>query len=377
MGNGDGKTAGTPPTSMSRLKQRIVEQIRTLGPIPANEFMAQCLFDPIEGYYTTREPFGAAGDFITAPEISQMFGELAAIWLYQAWSAIGRPKPLTLAEIGPGRGTLMKDMLRTFKRLDAAFLGETAFAMIEVSPRLAEIQKQTLSVVDAKVSWHESLDTVPSGPLLIVGNELFDAVPIRQFVRKNGEWRERMVGLDGNGDLSFFAGAASLDRSLLPLSAHDAPEGTIFEVAPARSALMDIIAARIAKDGGAGLFFDYGHLEPGVGDTLQAMKGHAYQDIFASPGEADLTSHVDFAALAAVARNHGLVASLATQGEFLLATGLLERAGGLGANADDATREKISGEVERLAGPDQMGALFKVLAILPGNAADVPFPTEN
>lgn len=362
---------------MSRLKQRIMEQVQMLGPVPVNEYMAQCLFDPNKGYYTTREPFGAAGDFITAPEISQMFGELAAIWLYQTWSAIGRPMPLTLAEIGPGRGTLMKDMLRTFKRLDAAFLREKAFTMIEVSPRLAEIQKQTLSTVDAKVSWHESLDTVPSGPLLIVGNELFDAVPIRQFVRKNGEWRERMVGLDSNDNLSFFAGAASLDPSLLPASAHDAPEGAIFEAAPARSALMDMIAARIAKDGGAGLFFDYGHLEPGIGDTLQAMKGHAYQDIFASPGEADLTSHVDFAALADICRNHGLVTRLATQGDFLLAMGLLERAGSLGANADEATREKISGEVDRLAGPSQMGDLFKVLAVLPKNAADVPFPTEN
>lgn len=362
---------------MTLLKKRIVEQIRMLGPVPVNEFMAQCLFDPKYGYYTTREPFGAAGDFITAPEVSQMFGELAAIWLYRAWSAISQPMPLTLAEIGPGRGTLMKDMLRAFKRLDAAFLKETAFAMIEVSPRLAEMQKQTLSAVEVKLSWYESLEALPSSPLLIVGNELFDAVPIRQFVRKNGEWRERIIGLDGNDDLSFFAGAASLDPVLLPSSANEAPEGAIFEAAPARSALMDMIAARIEKDGGAGLFFDYGHLEPGVGDTLQAMKGHAYQDVFTSPGEADLTSHVDFAALATIARNHGLATRTAKQGDFLLAMGLLERAGSLGANADHATREKISGEVERLAGPDQMGDLFKVLAILPKEAADVPFPTQN
>jgi SAM-dependent MidA family methyltransferase len=362
---------------MTRLKQRIVEQIRTLGPIPVNEFMAQCLFDPSDGYYTTREPFGAAGDFVTAPEVSQMFGELAGIWLYQAWSAIGRPIPVTLAEIGPGRGTLMKDMLRTFKRLDPAFLSGTAFAMIEISPRLTEIQKQTLSSVEANISWHKSLEAVPSASLLIIGNELFDAVPVRQFVRKGGNWRERMVGLGSNDDLSFFAGAASLDTFLIPDIARDAPEGAIIEVAPARSALMDMIAERIGKDGGAGLFFDYGHLEPGVGDTLQALKGHAYQDVLASPGEADLTTHVDFAALAEIAQAKGLVTRLARQGDFLVAMGLLERAGNLGASANDAGREKISRDVERLAGPGEMGDLFKVLAVLPKNAADVPFPTEN
>ncbi|KQZ87265.1 ATP synthase subunit beta [Mesorhizobium sp. Root157] len=362
---------------MTRLKQRIAELIGTLGPIPVSEYMALCLFDPREGYYTTREPFGAAGDFITAPEVSQMFGELIAVWLYQAWSAIGRPMPVTLAEIGPGRGTLMKDMLRTFERLDPAFFRNAAFAMIEASPRLAETQKQTLASMPANVSWHESIVTLPPNPLLIVGNELFDAVPIRQFVRKGVGWRERMVGLSDNDDLAFFSGVASLDPSLLPEDAHDAPEGTIVEIAPARSALMDLVAARVAADGGAGLFIDYGHLEPGVGDTLQAMKDHAYQDVLASPGEADLTAHVDFAALAETARAHGLSARLATQGDFLLTMGLLERAGRLGANADDAVRGKISGEVERLAGASQMGDLFKVLAILSKNAADVPFPAKN
>jgi SAM-dependent MidA family methyltransferase len=362
---------------MTLLKQRIVELIAALGPIPVNEYMALCLFDPREGYYTNREPFGAAGDFITAPEVSQMFGELIAVWLYQAWSAIGRPLPVTVAEIGPGRGTLMKDMLRTFERLDAEFFGNTAFAMIEASPRLTEIQKQTLAHTRATVYWHESIATLPQNPLLIVGNELFDAIPIRQFVRTGSGWRERMVGLDNEENLTFFAGAASLDPSLLPGSAHDAPEGAIVEVAPARSSLMDLIAARIAADGGAGLFIDYGHLDPGIGDTLQAMKGHAYQDVLAKPGEADLTAHVDFAALAETAKAHGLATRLARQGDFLISMGLLERAGRLGANANEATRERISGEVERLAGPAQMGDLFKVLAILPKDASNVPFPAEN
>jgi SAM-dependent MidA family methyltransferase len=350
---------------MSRLKERIASLIEATGPIPVSEYMATCLFDPTDGYYTTREPFGVAGDFTTAPEISQMFGELIAVWLYQTWQALGRPTPATLAEIGPGRGTLMKDMLRTLARLDPAFASSATFAMIETSPRLRDIQKATLAGSTSPVAWHETIATLPRAPLLIVGNELFDALPIRQFVRQGGGWRERMVGLDDDGRLAFFAGAGSVDVALLPPDEDAAPKGSIAEIAPARSALMQAIAERLATDGGAGLFIDYGYLEPGFGDTLQAMRAHAYEDVLASPGEADLTAHVDFAALAATSRGQGLAAHLTTQGDFLLAMGLLERAGNLGAKADEAAREKISAAVERLAGPRAMGELFKVLAILP------------
>ncbi|RWF17502.1 SAM-dependent methyltransferase, partial [Mesorhizobium sp.] len=191
---------------MSTLKQRIIGLIGAAGPIPVSEYMALCLFDPEEGYYTTREPFGAAGDFITAPEISQMFGELVAVWLYQAWQGAGRPLPPTFAEIGPGRGTLMKDMLRTWSRLDPALVAGASFAMVETSTRLAEIQKQTLAGQNVALGWHQSLDTLPPQPLFIVGNELFDAVPIRQFVYVGAGWRERVVGLDGADELHFFAG---------------------------------------------------------------------------------------------------------------------------------------------------------------------------
>ncbi|RUT98701.1 class I SAM-dependent methyltransferase, partial [Mesorhizobium sp. USDA-HM6] len=162
---------------MTELKERIVDLIGAVGPIPISEYMALCLFDPKDGYYTTREPFGAAGDFVTAPEISQMFGELVAVWLYQAWQRAGRPLPATFAEIGPGRGTLMKDMLRTWSRLDPALAAGASFAMIETSPRLAEVQKETLAGQSATVSWHQTIDTLPQQPLFIVGNELFDAVP--------------------------------------------------------------------------------------------------------------------------------------------------------------------------------------------------------
>ncbi len=362
---------------MTRLKARIAELIAAGGPIPVSEYMATCLFDPHDGYYTTREPFGTDGDFITAPEISQMFGELVAVWLYEAWRAIDRPLPVTLAEIGPGRGTLMKDMLRTFARLDPAFAAGASFAMIETSPRLTEMQKKTLAATPVLPGWHKSLATLPEAPLLIVGNELFDAVPVRQFVRTGSGWRERMVGLGDDGGLRFFAGAASLDSALLPPDAARAAEGAIFEVAPARTGLMQVIAERVAEHGGAGLFIDYGYLEPGVGDTLQALRRHAHEDVLESPGEADITAHVDFSALGHAARASGLDAHFSTQGAFLLAMGLLERAGRLGAAAGAAEREKISDAVERLAGPEAMGDLFKVMAVLPGGIAVAPFPARN
>ncbi|TIW93593.1 MAG: class I SAM-dependent methyltransferase, partial [Mesorhizobium sp.] len=204
-------------------------------------------------------------------------------------------------------------------------------------------------------------------------NELFDAVPIRQFVRAGAGWRERMVGLDDANELRFFAGAGSVDPALLPADAAEAPQGAIVEVAPARTALMAAIAERIARQGGAGLFLDYGHLQPGVGDTLQALRGHNHEDVLANPGKADLTTHVDFAALAAIVRAHGLDAHLTRQGDFLLGMGILERAGRLGADADQAARDKITGAVERLAGPQAMGDLFKVLAVLPRGVAVRPF----
>jgi SAM-dependent MidA family methyltransferase len=350
---------------MTRLKARIIDLIGAVGPIPINEYMALCLFDPDDGYYTTREPFGAAGDFVTAPEISQMFGELVAVWLYQAWLAIGRPLPVTIAEIGPGRGTLMKDMLRTFSRLDPALTAGASFAMIETSPRLTEIQKQTLAATAASIGWHQTIDTLPQAPLLIVGNELFDAIPIRQFIRAGPGWRERVIGLDDVDELRFFAGVGSIDPTLLPGDSGNAPQGAVVEIAPARTALMAAIAERLAAHGGAGLFIDYGHLKPGVGDTLQALRRHGHEDVLANPGEADLTAHVDFAALAAIVRTHGLDAQLTTQGEFLLDTGLLERAGLLGAQANEQSRQTIADAVERLAGPDAMGELFKVLKIQP------------
>ncbi|MGN6467119.1 MAG: class I SAM-dependent methyltransferase [Rhizobiaceae bacterium] len=348
---------------MTPLAERIAGLIEASGPIGVAEYMALCLFDPAYGYYTTREPFGVGGDFTTAPEISQMFGELVAIWAYEAWQAAAAPSPVTIAEIGPGRGTLMKDMLRTLRRLDPALVRDADFALVETSPRLAEIQKRTLDGMGARIAWPSDVEALPSCPLILVGNELFDALPVRQYVKTPSGWRERVVGLDGGGRLAFMAGPGAPDESWLPPGAADALEGSVVELAPARTALMERIARRISGDGGAALFIDYGYLEPGIGDTLQAVRRHEYDDVLAHPGQADLTAHVDFAALASVARSCGLKADLTTQGDFLLRRGLLERAGALGANDDEALRERLRGEVERLAGPDGMGDLFKVLEI--------------
>lgn len=361
---------------MSALKARLRRLIEAAGPISVADYMSACLFDPADGYYTTSEPFGIEGDFTTAPEISQMFGELVAVWAYSAWVATGRPMPMTFAEIGPGRGTLMADMLRTLDRLDPGFVTRARIAMIEASPRLAEIQKARLTRGRARPTWFAEISALPRLPLVMVGNELFDALPVRQFVRTAQGWRERMVALDANGELAFVAGSAGIDPALLPREAAQAAEGALFEIAPAREALMDTITARIAEDGGAALFIDYGHLRPGLGDTLQAMRKHAYDDVFAHPGEADLTSHVDFAALAAVAASHGLEAKMTTQGEFLLGLGLVERAGALGAKADDDIRERLQGEVERLAGPEAMGNLFKVICISRNGVSLPPFATS-
>ena len=350
---------------MNGLKERIAALIEQEGPLTIADYMTVCLFDPAHGYYTTREPFGVEGDFTTAPEISQMFGELVAIWLYSVWQAAGSPRPVCIAEIGPGRGTLTKDVIRTLSQIAAGLARDVRFALVEASPRLTQVQKKTLAGSPATLEWYRQVGDLPQLPVLFVGNEIFDAIPMRQFVHRDGRWRERCVGLSGDGELAFVQGPGEPDPSLLPADAGSAEEGSLIELAPARSALMDAVAGRIASDGGAGIFFDYGHLQPGYGDTLQAVRRHAFDDVLARPGEADLTSHVDFAALSASAGQHGLAAHVATQGDFLIAMGLRERAGLLGRSADAITRERIVGEARRLAAPDEMGDLFKVLAVTP------------
>jgi SAM-dependent MidA family methyltransferase len=199
-------------TALPDLRQKIVRLIEANGPLSVADYMALCLYDPESGYYMTREPFGVSGDFTTAPEISQMFGELVAIWLFSTWHTLGAPSPVTLAEIGPGRGTMMKDMLRTLGRIDPGFPGKARIAMVETSPRLTEIQGTTLGESAGAIEWHGSIATLPPGPLLVVGNELFDAVPIRQYVKSGGRWCERAVGIDEPGNLTSSRAPAASTR---------------------------------------------------------------------------------------------------------------------------------------------------------------------
>jgi len=355
------------------LGEKLTAIIAANGPISITDYMSYCLADPELGYYATRDPLGTAGDFITAPEISQMFGELIGTWLVHAWRAAGAPAPAILVEAGPGRGTLMADILRAAKA-DPAFISAISVHLVETSPALRDKQQATLSGVKSPVTWRERIEDVAEGPLFFIANEFFDALPIRQYIRTGSEWRERVVGLDDAGNLVFGLGPSSLKPSRLDRSGVGVPEGAIFEICPAAEAIIDIIANRIAASGGTALIVDYGYGKTAFGDTLQAVKNHDFADPLAEPGEADLTAHVDFAALARCTRQAGAAAhGPMDQGAFLLAAGLLDRAGRLGAGKDAATQQAISEAVERLAGPEAMGTLFKVLAVTPLGLALPPF----
>jgi SAM-dependent MidA family methyltransferase len=357
------------------LKERIVRLIGTAGPITVADYMATCLFDPEHGYYTTREPFGVKGDFTTAPEISQMFGEIIGAWLVHAWRLLDRPAPFALVEIGPGRGTLMRDVLRT-ARIDPDFRNSARIFLVENSPRLTAIQRETLGEDAEHVTWTDDVSALPAMPALMVANELFDAIPFRQVRKTAAGWCERMVGLDSDGRLTFVDSVTGVDPVILPAGADDRPEGAIFEFAPAREALASKIGEHIATHRGAALWIDYGHAEPGFGDTFQALRAHRPAGVFETPGECDLTSHVDFAALADAAASAGAHAfPVMTQGGFLLSLGLAERAGALGAGKDAATQDAISRAVGRLAGMqgDEMGRLFKVLCVAGSPLALPPF----
>ena len=352
---------------------RLRTRIRAGGPISVAEYMALCLGDPEDGYYMRGDPFGGDGDFITAPEVSQMFGELVGLWGLTAWIAGDRPAPVNVVELGPGRGTLMADFLRAVS-LRPDFLAAADVALVDMSPALTEIQKKTLAGAPVPVSWFETFEAVPDGPLLLIANEFFDALPVHQYAYVEGHWRERVIGLDEEGDLALGLGAAELDPAEAPRLDRKPAEGAVLETRPAATAIMTAIASRIVAHGGAALIIDYGHTESAPGDTLQAIAEHKYTGILDEPGKADLTAHVDFAALKRAAEAAGAaVHGPMVQGEFLLRLGLLERAGRLGAGGDDKLQERLRGEVERLAGSDQMGTLFKVMAVSRPGLALEPF----
>jgi SAM-dependent MidA family methyltransferase len=356
---------------MNALEAIIAEMIVEDGPISLERYMALALGHPTHGYYRSKTPLGAEGDFITAPEISQMFGELIGLWCVALWRMMGEPRRFLLVELGPGRGALMADALRA-ARVVPAFLAALDLHLVETSGPLRQCQRLALADCGVEPSWHDGAEEAPDGAAIILANEFFDALPVRHYVHQTGGWRERLVGLDPRGGLCF-----GLSPDVEPgLAAIAGAAGEVLEIGAAAARLMGQLAARIEAQGGALLAFDYGYGAPARGETLQAVKRHRFADPLRDPGEADLTAHVDFlglkrAALAAGASVHGPI----PQGEWLARIGIFERAAMLRARADERQRADIDSALNRLAGPGSdratdMPRLFKALAVTPAN-----FPT--
>ena len=334
------------------LRERLISRIVETGPMSVADYMTACLHDPREGYYATRPRLGASGDFITAPHVSQMFGELLGLWAVEAWTRLGRPERFRLVELGPGDGAMMADMLRA-ARLAPEFLSAAEVWLVETSDPLKAAQARSLAGL--KVRWAGGLEDLPAdAPAIILANEFLDCLPIRQYVVARGARLERRIGLDASQALMFTVPALS------PLEAR---AGRIHEGSCALTAFGATVGAMVARTGGVALFIDYGRDAPGSGDTLQALRDHQKESPLAHPGAADLTAHVDFPSFVEAARGAGAEAPpLVSQGDFLRRLGIAERAAVLTrANPDMA--ETIARQCHRLIAPDAMGALFKVARI--------------
>jgi SAM-dependent MidA family methyltransferase len=344
----------------------LVEELRELialeGPLTVERYMGLCL----QRYYGSRDPLGRTGDFTTAPEISQMFGELLGLWAAATWQIMGCPGSFRLVELGPGRGTLMSDALRATARVPG-FREAASVHLVETSLALRERQAAMLARAGAAASWHSTFNEVPPGPAIVIANEFFDALPVRQFVRTERGWCERLVGLN-KGRLTF--GLAADPEPGLPDTGR---AGEVLEVAAAGTRVAEELAARLVREGGGALIVDYGYWGPGSGDTLQAVKRHAFADPLEDPGEADLTAHVDFAQLARGAATAGAaVYGPVPQGGFLAALGIQARAAALKTRASPAQAADIDAALHRLTAPDAMGELFKVLAIADPKLQELP-----
>lgn len=349
---------------MNDLKSLLLERIAAEGPLSLADYMATCLMHPDHGYYTGRDPLGAQGDFTTAPEISQMFGEMIGLSLAQSWLDQGAPSPFTLAELGPGRGTLMADILRVGRQVPG-FREAAEVVMVELSPILLDRQKAALA--GHRVRWIDQVGGLPEGPLWCVANEFFDALPIRQFQRADTGWCERRVGVRDGALVLGLAGEAP--QEALAHRLEDTKAGDIVELCPALPGIVSEIGERIDRHGGAALFVDYGDWRS-LGDTFQALEGHHRTDPFANPGQADLTAHVDFEAIArATPCDH---TRLSTQGVFLERLGITARAQALAVKMQGAQLEAHIAAHRRLTHPEEMGTLFKVLGLMPRNAAPWP-----
>ncbi|MBK5909963.1 hypothetical protein CCR85_00450 [Rhodothalassium salexigens] len=361
-----------PAPADGPLGRHVRSLIAAAGPLRIDQYMTEVLLHPVHGYYAQGRRVGAEGDFTTAPEISQMFGELVGLWLADRWQAMGAPAPVRLVELGPGRGTLMADILRAVRVMPA--LGAALDLHLVESNRDFRAAQRDRGL---PATWHNTLDSVPTGPMLLVANEFFDALPIRQWLWLGTGWAERAVGLDKQTDRLVFTSLGA-DADALPAPATPPAPGTVTERCPAAMAHAHAIARRLACDGGAALIVDYGYAGPGWGDTFQAVAAHRPVDPLAAPGAADLTAHVDFTALARAAHAAGAAAvGPVDQGTFLDRLGLGLRAGALKARAGAAQAAAIDAAVARLTAPEQMGTLFKALALTaPGAPVPPGFAAE-
>ena len=350
-------------TENPTLPELIDMQIRSTGPMSVATYMGLCLTHPRQGYYKGADPLGAKGDFVTAPEISQMFGELVGFFFANIFQQMGSPKAFTLLELGPGHGTLMADMLRVACRVEG-FRDALDLRLFETNPSLIAEQHARLEPYDPK--WIDGFDKVGDGPLLVVANEFFDALPIRQFVRGAEGWHERMVGLV-DGQRAFGLSPTPIPQSAMPDAIADAEPNAVFEVGLAAGEVTARLARTISAQGGVLLAIDYGYGTTQTGETLQGVRRHAYDDVLASPGETDLSAHVDFEAIGNVAAKAGLaVHPLLGQGQFLTRLGINDRARALSA-ANPGSAADIASAKARLIAADQMGELFKAFcAASPG-----------
>ncbi|MGV7212801.1 class I SAM-dependent methyltransferase [Bradyrhizobium sp. UFLA05-112] len=348
----------------SPLLNEIKALIKSSGPMPVWRYMELCLMHPLHGYYISRDPLGREGDFTTAPEVSQMFGELLGLWTASVWKQMGSPQLLRLIELGPGRGTMMADALRALRVLPPLYQALQVH-MVDVNPVLRERQKATLSSV-RNITWHDRIDDVPEGPSIILANEYFDVLPIHQMVKRESGWHERVVDVDASGKLQFGAAADPTPRFdvLLPPLVRAAPVGAVFEWRPDAEIMK--LASRVRDQDGAALIVDYGHLRSDAGDTFQAIARHTFADPLKAPGQADVTAHVDFQALSRAAEDVGArVHGPVTQGEFLKRLGVDTRAAALMQKATPDVSADIAAALKRLTdtGRGGMGSMFKVLAI--------------
>jgi NADH dehydrogenase [ubiquinone] 1 alpha subcomplex assembly factor 7 len=357
----------------SPLESEIRRLITIAGPMPVAEYMRLALTHPRHGYYVTRDPIGASGDFITAPEISQMFGELIGLWMAAVWQQMGAPENVRIVELGPGRGTLMIDALRA-ARVVKDFQPAIVLHFVEINPKLKEMQQRRLEPLDIPTLWHAELAEVPGGPCIIVANEFIDALPVHQAVKRADGWHERVVEIGGDGNLAMSTAGDLLPHfeAALPRQLRQSPVGSIYEW---RSDTIALEISQRVRTNGAALVIDYGHNGNGLGETLQAVAGHSFTAPLRAPGEADLTAHVDFMALAQSAevigpRVHGPI----SQRDFLRRLGIDKRAAALKARAPRDKAIEVDQALSRLtaAGPRGMGELFKVLAIADPKLGPLP-----